>query len=100
MQVIERAKTPNGIDIQIEDWHKDYYFMAEASTVATYPQATKTDYTSKLEYPRANERFRLAIRFNNKDEAKQCFDNLKNGTKQLQDYHEHFTNKNYIDYIK
>lgn len=99
MQVIERAKTPNGIDIQIEDWHKDYYFMAEASTVATYPVATKTDYTSKLEYPRANESFRLAIRFNNKEAAKQCFDNLKNGTKTIKDYYINFDRKEYIDFI-
>lgn len=99
MEILERAKTPQGVDIQIENWHKDYNFIAEASTIATYPRATKTDYTSKLEYPRANESFRLEIRFDNKDEAKQCFDNLKNGTKAIKDYYINFDRKEYINFI-
>ena len=99
MQVIERAKTPNGIDIQIEDWHKDYNFIAEASTIATYPRAKKTNYKSPLRYPELDKKFRLELRFDNKEQAKQCFDNLKNGTKTIKDYYINFDRKEYIDFI-
>lgn len=99
MQVIERARTPRGTDIQIENWHEDYDFFAEASTIATYPRATKTNYKSPLRYPRYNETFRLEIKFDNKEQAKQCFDNLKNGTKTIKDYYINFAPKEYIEFI-
>lgn len=99
MKVIERAKTPQGIDIQIEDWHKDYNFIAEASTIATYPRATKTNYNRSLRYPQLDEKFRLELKFDNKEEAKQCFDDLKNGTKAIKDCYINFDRKEYIDFI-
>lgn len=38
MKVLERAKTPEGFDIQIEDWEEDYSFMNIHSLTA-YPIA-------------------------------------------------------------
>lgn len=99
MEILERAKTPTGVDIQIENWHKDYNFIAEASTIATYPRATKTNYNSSLRYPQLDETFRLELRFDNKEQANQCFDNLKNGTKTIKDYYINFYRKEHIDFI-
>ena len=85
MEVIERAVMPDGTDIQIEDWSKDYSCFAECGTIATYPIAKQTA-RNLLEYPRRNETFRLDIQFKNKDEARKCFEQLKSGEKQIIDF--------------
>lgn len=42
MKVLERDLTKNGIDIQIEDWSKNYSFYNFGDVVALYPKATHT----------------------------------------------------------
>ena len=85
MEIIEKAMMPNGTEIQIEDWGKDYSCYGECSTIATYP-ISKITADNILEYPERNKIFRLDIQFKNKQEAKICFEQLKNGEKQIIDF--------------
>jgi hypothetical protein len=89
MKVLERAKTPEGIDIQIEDWKEDYSCFNVLS-IAAYPIAKNT---SKYRWIEGGKRFRLDInKFNNDEEVKQAFNDLANGVKQITDFAEQFYN--------
>ena len=83
MQVLERAKTPNGIDIQIEDWSGEL-------TIGAYPiaKASRT-------FQRAGERFRLTIASNEysgytNEQVRADYEMLKTGEKTIEDLAEHF----------
>lgn len=84
MKIIERAKMPNGTDIQIEDWSKDYNCYAECATVGAYPIAQVSG--DRPFEPERNKTFRMEIDFNTKEEARECFEQLKAGDKQLIDF--------------
>lgn len=91
MKILERAKTPEGFDIQIEDWEEDYSFM-NIHSIAAYPKAKNG---SKYQWIKAGEEFRLGInRFKNNEEAKQAFDDLINGIKTIEDFSEQFYHGN------
>lgn len=75
MKVLERAITPNGVKIQIEDWSEDYSFHRFADVVAAYPM---TIYGKK--------EFRAEQQFKNATEASDAFYSLKNGEKNLDDF--------------
>lgn len=98
MKVLERAMTPNGIDVQIEDWSQDYSFHKFGDVVATYPKATHTS-TDKFEYPKFKEEFRLEFNCKNNTQAQEVFNNLKNGTKTLLDYSNLVLEKKYLEFI-
>ena len=83
MKVIERAKTPDGIDIQLEDWSGEL-------TIGAYPiaKASRT-------FQRAGDRFRLTIASNEysgytNEKVKADYEALKTGEKTLEDLSEHF----------
>lgn len=89
MKVLERAKTPEGTDIQIEDWKEDYSCFNVLS-IATYPIAKNT---SKHRWVEGGQRFRLDInRFNNDEEVYQAFNDLISGKKQITDFAGQFWN--------
>lgn len=89
MKVLERATTPDGTKIQIEDWKKDYSCF-NVLNIATYPIAKNT---SKYKWIEGGKTFRLDIRgFNNDEEVKQAFDDLVNGVKQITDFANQFYN--------
>lgn len=91
MHVLERAKTPEGIDIQIEDWSEDYSFCNILS-IAAYPKAKNTP---KYRWIEGGKTFRLGItRFFNNEEVYQAFHDLVNGTKQLTEFAGQFYNGN------
>lgn len=91
MKVLERAKTPKGFDIQIEDWKDDYSFM-EVHIIAAYPIAKNS---SKYQWIKAGEEFRLDIsRFESNEEVKQAFTDLINGTKTIEDFSDKFYHGN------
>ena len=99
MKVIERAKTPDGIDIQLEDWSENYSFAG--LSIAAYPIAK-----ASRNFARAGEPFKLEIDFyrknddearadyealkKNDDEARADYEALKSGEKRLEDLAEHF----------
>lgn len=83
MQIIERATTPNGIPIRIEDWHLIYTSSPPASTVVAYPIANVT-----IPIPlvvSAGREWRAEFNFHSTEEAKAAFDRLKAGEITLRD---------------
>ena len=84
MKVLERAKTPDGIDIQLEDWSEDYNFTGLC--IAAYPIAK-----ASRNFVREGKPFRLQIDFYHDDnKVKADYEALKSGEKQLEDLAEHF----------
>lgn len=61
MKVLERAKTPDGIDIQLEDWsdgNTEEYLDLYGLDIGAYPVAKNT---GKWGWVRGGETFRLTI---------------------------------------
>lgn len=84
MQIIEKAKLYNEIDIQIEDWSKDYSCFSYASTLAAYPKS-KNNCRGAFS-PKLGEKFRAEFDFDNTEECKQAFIDLQSGKTMLKDY--------------
>lgn len=89
MKVLERAITPDGTDIQIEDWKEDYSCFNVLS-IAAYPIAKNT---SKYRWVESGKTFRLDINgFNSDEEVKQAFADLVSGEKKITDFADQFRN--------
>ena len=84
MKIIEKAKLYNEIDIQIEDWSKDYSCFSYASTLAAYPKSKNN--CRGVFSPKVGIKFRAAFEFDNADECKQAFIDLQSGKTLLKDY--------------
>lgn len=97
MKIIERAVTPNGIKIQLEDWSENNtkaYPNLHGFTIGTYPIAKNT---GKYRWVEAGRTFRLDISMNQyrgylNDDVKADFESLKSGEKLLEDLADHFWN--------
>ena len=77
MKVLEKAFTPNGVKIQIEDWKEKYSFI-KTLNIACYPMATKTQ-NSPFGL-RNGKIFRLALdKFKNDKEVYKTFNKLQSG---------------------
>lgn len=79
IRVLKRGMTPDLIEIQIEDWSKDYSFMPYGRTIAIYPKN------------RYNKKFRAEEDFKRHEEAERVFKNLVLGINTLADFN--FTSK-------
>lgn len=89
MKVLERAKTIEGFDIQVEDWSENYPSFI-IHDIAIYPIAAKT---SKSKWIEGGKTFRLHLsRFNSIEEVYQTFNDLQTGNKTIADLKEHFWN--------
>ena len=89
MKILEKATTPDGIDIQIEDWSDNYSFMNILS-IGVYPTAKQSDTVWII----PNERFRMSLdKFKSDSETLEVFIKLKNGNYKLEDLTEHFEEK-------
>lgn len=87
MEILERAKTPHGIEIQLEDWDGEL-------TIGAYPIAQNSSQTG---YIKKGKIFRLAISMNryknySNEEVKADFEALKTGEKTPEDLSDHFYN--------
>lgn len=92
MKVIEKSITASGLNIQIEDWSKDYpNIYKENSTIALYPKS-KADISGRWcnFYPRVGESFRVDLNFNNEMECKNAFKLLIQGEKDIIDFIENY----------
>ena len=97
MKVLEKATTPNGIEIQLEDWsdkNTEEYSDLYGLVIGAYPIAKNT---SKYKLVVSGEKFRLHIATNkysnySNDDVKLDFEALKSGEKTLEDLSEHFWN--------
>ena len=89
MKILEKATTPDGIDIQIEDWSDTYSFM-NILRIGAYPIAKQSDTVWII----PNERFRMSLdKFKSDSETLEVFIKLKNGNYELEDLTEHFEEK-------
>ena len=97
MKVIEYAIMPDGTEIYLEDWsdHNTERFPSlYGLKIAAYPVAKNT---GKYGMTRSGESFLLSIPQNEyagytNDDVKADFEELKAGTKTLEDLAEHFYN--------
>ena len=89
MKILEKATTPDGVDIQIEDWSDNYSFM-NILNIGVYPIAKQSDTV----WITPNERFRMSLdKFKSDSETLEVFRKLKNGNYKLEDLTEHFEEK-------
>lgn len=81
MKVLERTKTPRGIDIQIEDWAENYpNIYGYGETLAAFPKTITNP----------DNHIRLEIEFSSYEETKEALRALEAGEKELRDYKENF----------
>lgn len=97
MRILEKATTPNGIEIYLEDWsdqntakYPDLYGV----TIGAYPTAKNS---SKNKWIEAGNKIRLDIavsKYSNysNDDVESDFEALKSGEKTLEDLAPHFWN--------
>lgn len=95
MKVLEIGEMPNGTNVQIEDWHKDYEGSAESSVIGAYPVSKVT--LEGLCAPVRNKTFRLALHFDNAEQAKEAFQKLVNGAAELIDYGKYVNSKKLLE---
>lgn len=90
MKVLERAKTPQGIDIQIEDWTEDYSCF-DTLSIAAYPKSERMP-KSRKSYVTPGETFRVSINrgFTNNEDVRKAFEELKQGVKTVKDFANQF----------
>ena len=90
MKVLERAKMPDGTDIQIEDWRENYGSQ-KTLTIAAYPLAKRQ---GRYGWVRLNEKFRLDLSrgFSSDREVMLIYKALQNGEITLEELHEHYWN--------
>ena len=91
MKVLERAKMPDGTNIQIEDWKEDYPQSHGTLTIAAYPLAKRQ---GRYGWVRLNEKFRLDLGhgFSSDREVMLIYKALQNGEITLEELHEHYWN--------
>lgn len=91
MKIIEKATTPNGIKIILEDWKKDYSCFNTLS-IAAYPIMQKLPQSRPLFYHTPGNPFRVDINrgWANDDEVKKAFEDLRNGIKEIKDFANQF----------
>lgn len=92
MKVIERAKNPDGVKIQLEDWTENYPNQYD---IAAYPTAKRNGKWLIC----SGEKFRLQISTNEhlgytRETLFHDFECLKSGEKKLEDLAEHYWNGN------
>ena len=72
MKILRKGTTPDGIEIQIEDWSEDYSFCSYGSYLAAYHKKYI--------------RIRSWLEFSNHQDAVNTFESLMSGEKNIFDY--------------
>lgn len=98
MKVIEKAVTPEGYNIQIENWKEDYPTIFKTLGIGAYPKANDTN---KYGLIRRNKPFRVDIcrGFNSDDKVYEVFRSIVDGTTQIKDYAEQFWELEHAQYL-
>lgn len=103
MKIIEKAKMPDGTDIQLEDWteHNSNGSNVYGFEIGAYPVAKNTSDSTLI---RSGDLFRLTIsqnEFSNytNEDVKADYEALKSGKKYLADLSEHFWNGKKDEYL-
>lgn len=96
MKVLERASTPTGVKIQVEDWREDYPTVCNAISLAAYP--TCQNYVNEgYFFPKPGERFRFDTfgRWASNEEVWQAFEGLRTGVRSLKEFEDHLWDPKY-----
>lgn len=98
MFIIEKGTTPNGMDIQIENWAETYPNLhKENDTIGFYPMAVNDIYNAEHPYfpayPKRGQTFRAELKFDTAEEAKEAFEALKSGEKTFIHYLGNYDNR-------
>ena len=92
MEIIKKGITPENINIQLENWGKDYpTIYKDANVIAAYPisKLSVPHYINNYfigDYPKRGEKFRLSITFPTTKEAQAAYENLILGKTKLSNY--------------
>lgn len=97
MKVLEKFTMPNGVQVQLEDWHEHNtpeYPNLYGYTIGAYPIALRT---GKYRWVEAGRSFRLGIDHNpyrgyTEEKVLADYEALKRGEKSLEDLADHFHN--------
>ena len=77
MLIVDKGRTPDGIDIVQEDWSKDYPSIKYKHVVTAYPIAKAS--LGGYFMPEKGKRFRCAFEFETLEEAAKVYLRLLNG---------------------
>lgn len=95
MKILQVGSMPDGTEIQLEDWNEDYRFMPPGSTLAAYP-ISQINMDGQFA-PKRNQSFRISFNFDNEQQARQAYEDLIVGTKQLIDFKEAVKDRELIE---
>lgn len=100
MEILQKGTTKDGVDIQIEDWSKDYpKTFGYGTTIALYPTAKRSVQGAVFEYPKKNERFRLSFDVQNNFQAKEIFEKFLSGEMDISDCKYFISSKRLLEAI-
>lgn len=93
MKVLERATTPDGTKIQIEDWTESHDCFKTLS-IGAYPTIIRNPTSTDSFMIKIGEPLRVSIHRDWKDneEVRKAFEDLKYGTKNIKDFSKQFWN--------
>lgn len=94
MKVLHVGTLKCGTKVQLERWESDAHLNIPIDIVAAYPKALET--MSGQFAPKRGRTFRLAIQFENQQEAEQAYGCLLNGDASLLDYVDDFREKELV----
>ena len=95
-KILERAITPDGVSIQIEDWTEVYPGTYKTYNIGCYPIAKQSGRNGWI---KKGDKFRCNLEhFDDNEKVKEIFEKLKNGDKTIDDYEEHIIEPKYRYY--
>ena len=97
MEILIKAVTKDGIDIQLENWHENFASIPFGSTIACYPKS-KID-SSEPFGPKKGEPFRFQVDFESNEAAIDAFRDILFGQKRIRDLENNVANKRLLEYI-
>lgn len=97
MKILEKGKTAEGYDIQVEDWSENYSFLRHGDTLAAYQIAKESiPWIFGIERGKV---FRCEFNFSCYAETQEAFKALEEGRATLADYAEYLRYKEYKEII-
>ena len=95
-KILHRSETPDGIEIQIEDWRNVYPDVYKTLIIGCYPIAKQ----SGGYFIKKGERIRCSIeKFDTDEEVLDAFERLENGSITIEDLDEHIVDNKHRYYL-
>lgn len=93
MKIIDTGRTPDGIELVLEDWSKDYPTIQKKYCVAAFPIAKQS--MEGYFMPQRGKTFRCAFEFEDLFEANKAFYKLDKGIITIYDLKEYLVRPEY-----